>query len=60
MQSFKYLGSLVEVSGSVFLDVQDKIGSASRVFGALRGPVFCVKNLSLSTKRMVNCSMVWG
>ena len=60
VQSFKYLGSFVETSGSVLLDVQDKIGRASWVFGALRSAVFCDGSLSLSTKRMVYCSMVLG
>ena len=61
VQLFKYLGSFVETSGSVLLDVQDKIGRArSRVFGALRSAVFCDRSLSLSTKRMVYCSMVLG
>ena len=60
VQSFKYLGSFVETSGNVLLDVQDKIGRASRVFGALRSAVFCDESLSLSTKRMVYCSMVLG
>ena len=60
VQSFKYLGSFVETSGSVLLDVQDKIGRASRVFGALHSAVFCDGSLSLSTKRMVYCSMVLG
>ena len=60
VQSFKYLGSFVDTSGSVVLDVQDKIGRASQAFGALRGSVFCDRNLSLTTKRMVYCSMVLG
>ena len=60
VQSFKYLGSFVETSGNVLLDVQDKIGRASRVFGALRSAVFCDGSLSLSTKRMVYYSMVLG
>ena len=41
VQSFKYLGSFVDASGSVALDVQDKIGRASRAFGTLHGSVFC-------------------
>ena len=41
VQSFKYLGSFANVSGSVALDVQDKIGRASRAFGTLRGSVYC-------------------
>ena len=42
----------------VALDVQDKIGRVSRVFGTFRGSMFCDRNLSLTTKRMVYCSMV--
>ena len=54
--SFKYLGSFVEAHGCVLLDVQ----GASQVFGALRHSVFHDGSLSLSTKRMVYCSMVLG
>ena len=60
VQSFKYLGAIVEATGSVLPDVQDKIWRASRVFGALRRPIFGDSSLSLCTKRMVYCSMVLG
>jgi len=50
----------VDISGSVVLDVQEKIGRASQAFGALHGSVFCDRNLSLTTKWMVYCSMVLG
>ena len=50
----------MDASGNVALKLQDKVGRASRAFGALRGSVFCDKNLSLITKRMVYCSMVLG
>ena len=59
VQSFKYLGSIVETSGSVLLDVQDKIGRASQLFGTLHSSVFSDRSLSLSTKRMVYSSMVF-
>jgi len=49
VQSFKYLGSFVD-AWSVTLDVQDKIGRASRAFVTLCGSVFCDRNLSLATK----------
>ena len=57
-----YLGSFVETSGSVLSDVQDKVGRACGVFWALCSFVFIViaKSFSLSTKRMVYCSMVLG
>ena len=41
VQSFKHLGSFVNTSGIVVLDVQDKIGRASQAFRALRASVFC-------------------
>ena len=59
MHSFKYLGSFFEAHESVLLDVQDRIGRASRVFGTLCDSVFCDGSLSLPMKRMV-CSMVLG
>ena len=60
VQSFKYLGSFVDASGSVALDVQYKIERASQAFRTLHGSVFCDRNLSLMTKRMVYYSMVLG
>ena len=40
VQFFKYLGSIVETSGSVLLDVKYKIGRASQLFGTLHSSVF--------------------
>ena len=41
VQSFKCLGSFVDASESVALDLLDKIGRASWAFGTLCGSVFC-------------------
>ena len=60
VSDFRYLGALVEAHGEVLMDVEDRIGRASRAFGALCRPVFRDSNLSLRTKRMVYRAVVLG
>ena len=58
--NFRYLGSIIEASGDIKMEVEDRIGQASRAFGALRRPVFGDKDLSLKTKRLVYNAVVLG
>ena len=60
VQSFRYLGSVVESHGGVMLDLDDKIARASRAFGALQKPVFRDGSLSLVTKKVVYQAVVLG
>ena len=57
---FKYLGAIIEESGGVRKDVEDRIAKASRAFGTLRRSVFEHKDITLSTKRVVYRSEVLG
>ena len=57
---FKYLGTIIEANGSVQREVENRISKASRVFGALKRPVFADKDLSLATKRLLYCAIVLG
>ena len=52
-EQFKYLGSLVEVSGGVVGEVSCRIVQASRVFGSLCDSVLTASYLTMKTKRMV-------
>ena len=53
VQEFPYLGSIIESSGKMDVDVDRRIAQTSKAFGALRISVFLDKNLSLCTKRKV-------
>ena len=53
VQEFPYLGSIIESSGKMDVDVGRRIAQASKAFGALRKSVFLDKTLSLCTKRKV-------
>ena len=50
VQDFTYLGSTIEASGKLDLDVDCRITKASKTFGALRKAVFEDKNLTTLTK----------
>ena len=58
--NFRCLGSIIEASGNIKMEVEDRIGQASRAFGALHRPVFGDKDLSLKTKRLVYNAVVLG
>ena len=61
MKEFKYLGSIVEaMQGWCSEGGWGEIAKVSRVFSALRMPVFRDSNLSLTTKRMVCRAVVLG
>ena len=53
VDKFSYLGSLIEDSGRMNVDVNRRVAQASKSFGALRMSVFLDKNLSLITKRKI-------
>ena len=53
VDKFPYLGSLVSSSGRVDAEVDHRIASASRAFGALRRAVFTDRTLTTTTKRKV-------
>ena len=50
---FKYLGSYVSRNGDDAVDVDSRITSASKAFGALRGCVFSSSHVSVEAKRAV-------
>ena len=60
VSSFRYLGSVLESHGEIWMDVEDRVARASRAFGALCRPVFCNGSLSRKTKRMVYHAPVLG
>ena len=60
VREFKYLGSLVEASGRMTGEIDQRIVQASKAFGSLRSAVFLAHDLSLETKRLVYCSVVLG
>ena len=53
VSQFPYLGSLIAESGRSHEEVDRRIASASKAFGALRRAVFRDSNLSVKTKRRV-------
>ena len=53
VSEFPYLGSLIAESGRAHEEVNRKIASASRAFGALRRPIFEDPDLSITTKRYI-------
>ena len=60
VESFQYLGSLVDSRGGVEEDVKRILGIASSVFGSLRNSVWKDRQLSLKTKRIVYQACIWG
>ena len=57
---FKYLGTIIEANGSIQREVEDRISKMSKVFGALKGPVFSDSDLSIATKRLLYRAVVLG
>jgi len=53
VDQFPYLGSIIADKGDIDADVDRRIASASKAFGALRRTVFTDHQLSLKTKRYV-------
>ena len=53
VSEFTYLGSLIAESGRAHEEVDRRIASASRAFGALRQPIFEDPDLSITTKRYI-------
>ena len=53
VSEFKYLGSVISSSGDDAADVDSRIASAGRAFGALRGCVFSSTSISRKAKRAV-------
>ena len=53
VNEFPYLGSQIESSGRVMLDVERRIAQASKAFGALRKSVLLDRDLKVITKRKV-------
>ena len=53
VKAFTYLGSVVASNTRINADVDRRISSASRTFGALRQAVFKDCNLTITTKRQV-------
>lgn len=47
------LGAMVDITGAVTPNVTHRLEKARKIFGALRTPVFCNKELPLKTKLMV-------
>ena len=53
VSEFPYLGSLIADSGRMDAEIEKRLASASKAFGALRQAVFNDAHLSLNTKRQV-------
>lgn len=53
VSEFPYLGSLIADSGRMDIDVEKRLASASKAFGALRQAVFKDAHLSVITKRHI-------
>ena len=53
VSEFRYLGSLIAESGRAHEEVDRRIASAFRAFGALRQPIFEDPDLSITTKRYI-------
>ena len=60
MKEFGYLGSIVASRGDILVDVENRIACTLRAFGALRRSVFMDSALSLRTKSLVYCAVVFG
>ena len=50
VNEFPYLGSVIQSSGRVDVDIERRITLASKAFGALRKSVFMDRDLNLQTK----------
>ena len=66
VSEFPYLGSLIAASGRLDVEIEKRLASASKAFGALRQAVFKDAHLSLNTKRHASvqslcpvCPVVW-
>ena len=57
-KSFVYLGSTLASSLTSNPDLEARLSKASQVFGALRGPVFATRDISLRTKAKVYRGLV--
>ena len=55
---FTYLGSLIDNNGTMDAEVDRRIASASKAFGALHSAVFKDRHLNTTTKRMVHRACV--
>ena len=53
VDGFPYLGSMVSSRGRVDAEVDHRIASASKAFGAVRYAVFTDRTLNTTTKRKV-------
>ena len=53
VSEFPYLGSLIAESGRTHEEVDRRIASVSRAFGALRQPIFEDLDLFITTKRYI-------
>ena len=53
VSEFPYHGSLIAESGRAHKEVDRRIASSSRVFGALRRPIFVDPDLSITIKRYI-------
>ena len=53
VNEFPYLGSQIESSGRVMLDVETRIAQASKAFAAFRKSVLLDRDLKVATKRKV-------
>ena len=53
VNEFSYLGSTVATNGRIDAEIDKRIASASKAFGALRRAVFKDNNLSITTKRLI-------
>ena len=53
VDTFRYLGSMVTSDGRSSTDVRQRIAAASRAFGCLLCAVFCSRDLSVRTKRLI-------
>ena len=53
VSEFPYLGSLIAVSGRMDVEIEKRLASSSKAFGALWQAVFKDAHLSLNTKRQV-------
>ena len=58
VEEFKYLGSVLQCSGSAEADMKSRIDKASQAFGRLKRSVFQDKVLSITTKRVVYKAVV--
>ena len=53
VDAFRYLGSMVTSNGRSSTDVHQCIAAASRAFGCLLRALFCSRDLSVCTKRLI-------